>query len=164
MTDGVIKDCDHTSVGILVFKDGNLLIIDRKRPPLGLAAPAGHVDKHGGSDDSKDQQYKKAAIEELKEETGLSATSLALIWEGVKKNPCRRPGGNWHYWHIYRAQASGELKPSTEETRGHLWCSRGQMENLLDGKVVTVNGREAGLELVWKEMFNDIGILGMFWG
>lgn len=154
--------CDHTSVGILVFQDEKLLIIDRKRPPLGLAAPAGHVDKHGNPDDPEEQQYEQAAGNELEEETGLSAISLTLIGEGRKENPCRRPDGTWHYWRIYQAEAVGELRPSTEETRGHFWCSRKQMVDLLNNQSVTMNHGEIGLEPVWRDWFTEIDILSRF--
>ena len=157
-----IAPCDHTSVGVLVFRDKKLLIIDRRRPPLGLAAPAGHVDKHGNPDDSKEKQYEKAAIEELREEAGLKATSLKLIAEGRKENPCRRPGGSWHHWCIYSAEAVGELKPNTEETRGHFWCSREQMEGLLAGTPVQMERGAAGLEPVWRDWFAEVDILSLF--
>lgn len=154
--------CDHTSVGILVFRDGKLLIIDRKRPPLGLAAPAGHVDKHGDPNDPEEKQYEQAAINELKEEAGLTATSLTLIDEGRMENPCRRPGGDWHYWRIYHAEAEGELQPSTEETRGHFWCSKEQMAALLDNESVRMDHGEIGLEPVWRDWFERINVLKQF--
>ncbi len=157
-----IAPCDHTSVGIIVFRVGELLIIDRKRPPFGLAAPAGHVDKHGNIDDPEEAQFERAAIEELEEETGLVATSLTLIGEGRKDNPCRRSGGSWHYWRIYRAETTGDLRPSTEETRGCFWCSYEQMRLLLDGKTIQMSYGEASLEPVWREWFLRLNMLDKF--
>lgn len=154
--------CDHTSVGVLVFKGDKLLIIDRKRPPLGLAAPAGHVDKHGNPEDSEAKQFEQAARNELEEEVGLTATRLTLLAEGQMDNPCRRPGGDWHYWRIYEAQAIGDLNPSEEETRGHFWCSREQMRALLDNESVTMGHGEIGLEPVWRDWFSRINVLGLF--
>ena len=84
-----MKKCDHKSVGILVMRDGKLLLIERKKPPFGFAPPAGHIDEHGG--------FEEAAINELKEEVGLDVLSLKLAAEGRKENPCRR-GSAWHYW------------------------------------------------------------------
>lgn len=156
------QSCDHTSVGVLVFRDGKLLIINRKRPPLGLAAPAGHVDKHGNPGDPESSRFEMAARNELEEETGLQATSLTLIGEGRKENPCRRPDGTWHYWRIYRAEAAGELKPSSEETQGHLWCTREQMAELLAGKSIAMSRGEAGLEPVWRDWFTELDILRHF--
>ena len=157
-----IEPCDHTSVGILVFQDGKLLLIDRKRPPLGLAAPAGHVDKHGDPVKAEELRFQKAAVEELQEETGLIAISLELVAEGRKENPCRRPGGDWHYWRIYKAGVMGELKPSTEETRGHMWCSVDQMRQLLGGTSIQMPMGPAGLEPVWSKWFTEIDIISMF--
>lgn len=157
-----IEPCDHTSVGIIIFRDGKLLLIDRKRPPLGLAAPAGHVDKHGDHADTEETQFEKAAQQETLEETGLTVTSLKLVAEGRKENPCRRPDGAWHYWRIYRAEVQGELRPSTEETRGHFECSIEEMIDLLAGNSMTTKYGEAGLEPVWKQWFNEINVLDHF--
>ncbi len=104
----------------------------------------------------------KAAKAELQEEAGLVATSLICIAEGRKENPCRREGGTWHYWRIYKANADGELKPSTEETRGSFWCTREQMRDMLDGKAIRMPHGEAGLEPVWREWFSELNILGHF--
>jgi ADP-ribose pyrophosphatase YjhB (NUDIX family) len=155
-----VQPCDHTSVGILVFQEEKLLLIDRKRPPLGLAAPAGHVDKHGDADDPEEKQFEDAARAELEEEAGLRVISLKLIGEGRKENPCRRPEGTWHYWRIYLAEAEGELKPSTEETRGHVWCSKREMEELLSGESIMISsGKLGGLERVWLDWFTELDIL-----
>jgi len=147
--------CDHTSVGVLVFRDDKLLLIDRKRPPFGFAAPAGHVDDHGNPNDTEEERYEKAAVAELKEETGLIATSLTLVAEGRKDTPCRR-GGAWHYWRIYRAETTGDLQLSDEETHGHLWCSKEQIKELLAGKPVRIEGKEAYLEPVWREWLSEL--------
>lgn len=155
--------CDHTSVGILVFRDGKLLLIDRKQPPFGLAAPAGHVDAHGNAASTEVARYEQAAKDELSEETGLVARSLSLVAEGRKDNPCRRTGGSWHYWRIYRAEAVGLLKPSATETRGHLWCTVTEMEQLLSGRALALaGGQVAELEPVWREWFRELRILDLF--
>jgi len=39
-----LKNCDHTGVGIHVWRNGKLLLIERKKFPFGFAPPAGHVD------------------------------------------------------------------------------------------------------------------------
>ncbi|HEY4488908.1 MAG TPA: NUDIX domain-containing protein [Candidatus Paceibacterota bacterium] len=150
-----MQPCDHSSVGVLVYRDGRLLLIDRKRPPFGLAAPAGHVDDHGDSGDTEEERYKKAAIAELGEETGLTTLSLELVTEGRRDNPCRR-GSTWHYWRIYRAKTSGELNLSEEETQGHLWCNEQQMKELLAGKPILIDEKEASLEPVWREWFSEL--------
>jgi ADP-ribose pyrophosphatase YjhB (NUDIX family) len=95
-------ECDHTSVGVLVWHGESLLLIERKNFPFGFAPPAGHVDDHGS--------YEEAARIELEEEVGLHATSISLVIEGRKQNPCRRVGGNWHYWKVFEATVDGQLE------------------------------------------------------
>ena len=80
-----IKNCDNKSVGMLIWKDDKLLLIERMKFPFGFAVPAGHVDDHGSFED--------AAKEEVQEEVGFEVTNLKLITEGRKENICRRPGG-----------------------------------------------------------------------
>lgn len=157
-----VKTCDHTSVGVLVFRDGTLLLIDRKRPPFGLAAPAGHVDSHGDSDATEHTRFQQTAKDELQEETGLTATRLTLVAEGRKENACRRIDGSWHFWRIYEADTVGELAPSTDETNGAFWCTREQMKDLLEGKAIQMPYGEVALESVWKEWFEELDILPRF--
>ena len=64
------KKCDHTSVGMLVWKEDKLLLIERKKPPFGFALPAGHVD----GDDS----FEVAAKRELEEEVGLKTNNIRV--------------------------------------------------------------------------------------
>lgn len=37
------KICDHTSVGMFVWRGGKLLLIERAKFPFGFAVPAGHL-------------------------------------------------------------------------------------------------------------------------
>lgn len=78
------KICDHTSVGMFVYKGDKLLLIERKKFPFGFAVPAGHVDN--------DHDFETAALRELKEEVGLDGVTLTKIYEGRRDNPCRREG------------------------------------------------------------------------
>src|SRR3989344_7546233 len=98
------KICDNKSVGIIVRKDGKLLMIERKKYPFGFALPAGHQD--GDSPE-------KTAAKELSEEAGLMAENLEKRLEVSFNNPCRRDGGTYHDWTIFEASRwHGELKPS----------------------------------------------------
>src|SRR5919106_6185576 len=110
---GHIPRCDHTSVGMLIWRDGKLLLIERRKPPFGFAPPAGHVDGR--------QSYEEAARAELKEEVGLDALELKLVAKGKRNNPCRRPGGKWHDWQIYDVRYVGHLTPSVSETKKAAW-------------------------------------------
>lgn len=153
------KVCDNKSVGMLVWKDNKLLLIERKQPPFGFAPPAGHLDD--------DTSFEKAAKRELNEEVGLETKSLRLVTEARKENPCRREGGSWHYWKIYEVKAEGKLRPSKDETKQVGWYSRIQIEKLakrteqyLASKIAENEWQASpGLEPVWYEWFKELKII-----
>lgn len=154
------KTCDHTSVGILVWRDNKLLLIQRARPPFGMAVPAGHVDVHG--------TYEKAASDELAEEVGLTAERFGLAAEGRMENPCRREGGTWHYWKLYKAEGvSGEVVPSADETKSYVWADVATLKRLSEkteryrsGTLPEEEWRSSpGLEPVMYDWFKKLGIL-----
>ena len=149
------QQCDHTSVGILVWNNDRLLLIERKKFPFGFAPPAGHVDNA--------ESYKKAAKKELLEEVGLTATRLSLLWEGDKDNPCRRPGGTWHAWKLYEATTKGTIKPSQDETKSVGWFTKYEVQTLAE-RTEGLTARNApesdwrkkpGLEPVWSEWLRE---------
>jgi ADP-ribose pyrophosphatase YjhB (NUDIX family) len=119
-----IKDCDNTSVGMFIWKDGKLLLIERMKFPFGFAVPAGHVDNHGS--------FENAAKEEVEEEVGLEVTELKLIAEGRRENVCRRPGGSWHYWKLYETKVQGDLKPSQDETKKAGWYTKDEIRKMAE--------------------------------
>ena len=151
--------CDHTSVGILVWQHGKLLMIERRRPPFGIAPPAGHVDDHGS--------FEQAARDELSEEVGLKAGPLALATAGARNNPCRRSDGSWHYWRIYETEATGTLKRSVDETKGARFYSLKEIVELhqrtqeyLEGKLDEKDWEKLpGLEPVWNTIFAELMII-----
>lgn len=161
----MVLACDHTSVGVVVERAGELLLIERKLPPVGFAPPAGHVDNHLNKLGQPD--FEAAARAELIEEVGLIAIELALVGEGRRENPCRRPGGTWHYWKIYRAVVSGNIKPSPREVKTFRWCSRTQLRKLAErtrrftaGKINENEWRlNPGLEPIWVEWLADLRML-----
>lgn len=118
------KDCDNKSVGMIIEENGKILLVEREKPPFGFSFPAGHVDDHGS--------FEQAAIEETSEETGLKVTSLSLIFEGKLKNYCRRKGGTWHYWKIYKTKVEGEINFSREESKQCNWYTKEQVQQLVD--------------------------------
>jgi ADP-ribose pyrophosphatase YjhB (NUDIX family) len=109
----MLKICDHTSVGMIVQKDGKILLIERANFPKGFACPAGHVDG--------DETYEISATRELKEEVGLDTTDLQLLIDKRKENPCKREGGTWHHWKIYKTEAAGDVVRSLDETKKAGW-------------------------------------------
>lgn len=110
------KTCDNKSVGILVWRDGKLLMVERKKYNFGFAVPAGHQDG-----DNPETCAKK----ELWEEVGLNAKKLATKLARDLKNPCGRENGAHHEWTIVEAEEwDGEIRPSEDETKGYLWADR----------------------------------------
>lgn len=154
------KRCDHTSVGILVVRGSKLLLIERRRPPIGYAPPAGHVDD--------DHSFIEAARRELQEEVGVTAENLVLIAEGRKDNPCRRERGTWHYWKIYLADEDGkELALAEAEAKSARWCDLDDLirlqlrtEAYVKREVCEKEWAESpGLEPVWAEWLQQLGVL-----
>jgi ADP-ribose pyrophosphatase YjhB (NUDIX family) len=150
--------CDHKSVGILVWKDGRLLLIERRNFPFGFAPPAGHLD--GDS-------YEEAAKRELKEEVGLEATDLKLLLEERADTSCRREKDGWHYWKIYESKVNGEVKHSPQETKQAGWYDLKQIRSLAEktgryrkAKISDEDWQEdPGIENVWLDWFNNLGII-----
>ena len=153
------KICDHTSVGMFVWRNDKLLLIERARFPFGFAIPAGHVDG--------DPKFEKAAERELKEEVGLSTESLELISEGKKENHCRREGGTWHYWKLYQVIATGEINRSKDETNKADWYTKDEIKKLAE-KTEKYNEKQIsedewnknpGLEPIMYEWFKELTII-----
>lgn len=153
------KICDHTSVGMIVKKDGKILLIERAKFPKGFACPAGHVDS--------DPDYETSARRELKEEVGLDATDLKLLIDKREENPCRREGGTWHHWKIYEVLANGDVERSENETKKAGWYSMEEIKALGEKTERYLKGEmpeeewnaNPGLEPVWMEWFKELKIL-----
>ena len=153
------KICDNKSVGMLVYKNESLLLIERKKFPFGFAPPAGHVDDKG--------TFENAAKEEIEEEVGLTPLKIELIKEGRKENPCRREGGTWHYWKIYKVEAEGDIKRSEDETKQAGWFTNDQIKELAQrteiyraGKLSEEEWQKApGIEPVWYDWLKELQII-----
>jgi ADP-ribose pyrophosphatase YjhB (NUDIX family) len=151
--------CDHKSVGMLIWDDNKLLLIERRKPPYGFAPPAGHIDDHGSFED--------AAKVEVKEEVGLDTRSLRVIAEGRKENPCRREDGTWHYWKIYEVKTEGDITASPDETKQYGWYTKEQIQKLAERTESYVSRKVSeaewqsspGMEPVWKEWLSELKIL-----
>lgn len=158
------KICDNTSVGMIVNHPDrkSIAILKRAKFPFGYACPAGHIDG--------DENPEKAAQRELKEEVGLDgrSTTFRVVYEGRKENPCRRQGGNWHHWTIFRAEAtSSVIVRSEDETVEADWYTQEQIQQLakrtqqyIDGLVTEQEWEEdPGLEPIWFEFLEGLGIV-----
>ena len=156
-----VERCTNTSAGILVVREGRLLLIERRNPPYAWAPPAGHVDEG--------ETYEQAARRELLEEVGLTASSLTLVHRGQRRNQCRRPGGDHHQWEVFTADAEGDPVRSETETRSMRWVTPGELaqlrvvsrRHLVSGAGAEQWREQPGLEPVWMRMLMGIG--GEWW-
>jgi ADP-ribose pyrophosphatase YjhB (NUDIX family) len=155
-----IPQCNHTSVGIIVIRDEQLLLIERQKFPWGYACPAGHVEDG--------EEFVAAARRELREETGLIATSLHVFFAGEVENPCRRPGGAWHYWRLYEAvEFSGELIHNKDEVKKIGWYPLASVRELAERTEEYRAGRipeeewqqRPGIEPVWYDFLKMARII-----
>jgi ADP-ribose pyrophosphatase YjhB (NUDIX family) len=154
-----LKICDHKSVGMFVWTNQKLLLIERVKGTLGFAIPAGHVDG--------DLTYDDAAKRELKEEVGLNTINLEKVAEGRKENFCHRTDGSWHFWKLYKVIVGGELAPSPSETKKAGWYSIEEIKKFAE-KTEKYNKKEIseeqwaaspGLEPVMLEWFKELKII-----
>lgn len=102
--------CSGISVGVLIFRNGKLLLGLRRKPPFGWAPPSGHFE-------TSDFTVIMTAQREVNEETGLRLVSSQLKHE--KKhvpNLCSR-GTTHHDWFVLEGEAVGEAKPKDDETK-----------------------------------------------
>jgi len=156
-----MKTCDNTSVGAIITNDAEeVLLIERKKFPFGLAAPAGHIDAFVSPEE--------AIKQEVLEEVGLQVSSLHLLKGNVcKENPCRREGGDHHTWWVYEVDATGILTPSDSETKGARWYSLDEVHSLAQRTESYTKGlisEEAwqarpGLEPIWYDWFRELQII-----
>lgn len=153
--------CDNKSVGVIIQNEqGQTLLIDRAKFPFGLAAPAGHIDSHGNSE--------QAAITEVFEEVGLTlaATNLKrVIANRYVNNSCRRSGGNYHIWDVYVASnIEGQIVQSNTEILASGWRTRKQLQELARATLrlgeVTERGTQA-LEPIWLQFFTELGMVAI---
>jgi 8-oxo-dGTP pyrophosphatase MutT (NUDIX family) len=155
--------CDNRSVGIVITDAaGRHLVFDRATYPPGAAACAGHVDGHASDED--------AARAEVREESGLTVDSLAVITTGWRANACRRaPGsrGVGHQWTVFATLAHGELSPSPRETANIRWAAPAEMHELYLRTLDLATGaitaeqfeQQPGLSPVWALWFHRAGAL-----
>jgi 8-oxo-dGTP pyrophosphatase MutT (NUDIX family) len=158
---GKTKPCDHAAVGVLISSPAGLLVFERVRPPAGIAPVAGHVDQHGGPE--------QAARAEVGEEVGLTVTSLLPLTTAWRPNRCRRPATDrvGHYWSVYRAEVSGQIRPSAQEVRVPRWLHQDQLQQHALRTAAYAEGRlseaqfaaEPGLEPMWVRFLHELELV-----
>lgn len=128
----------HYSVGALIHKDGQYLLIERAIPPLGFAGVAGHVDEG--------ESPEQSLVREVEEEIGLKVASKKLLFEEeLDWNWCSK-GVNNHYWYLFECEVIGEMKRDKRETKSADWYEIDQIKKLT-------------LEPVWKYWFEKLKII-----
>lgn len=158
------KVCDHTSVGVIVRnQEGKFALLKRAKFPVGIAPPAGHIDDHGG--------VEQAAEDEVYEELGISVKGKlqrTAIYERRVENRCRREGGDYHIWYIFKATIeSSELRPSPDETKGADWYDQDGLQMFADRTAAYHTGKisekdwtaNPGLEEVWVPFMSELGYI-----
>jgi len=148
----MIEACDHQCVGVLIVNPNDeVLVIERARPPLFWAPPAGHVDDHGSE--------LTAAIEETSEEVGieLSVDGLERVLSGehMTDNQCRRSRDGWHDWSVFTARVGEtEVVASPAEVKRFAWVSSAVLHAMAYETDYPMR-----LEPVWTSMLEKLGWL-----
>lgn len=115
----------HRSVGAAVISGGKVLLLMRKKYPFAYTVPAGHLEP---SDDSPE----KAAAREIKEETGIEASSQELekVFQGRIEDPCRR-GADYHDWNFYVLKSDEDEDVRLNDEADHAeWLSIDEIEEM----------------------------------
>lgn len=112
----------HFSVGAVLRQNGKYLLINRAVYPPGHACPAGHIDINESPAD--------ALRREVKEETGLEAKNLKLIFhETLDWNECSH-AVRIHEWFVYECDFEGTLELSRAEAKGGGWYTPAEIKKL----------------------------------
>lgn len=113
----------HESVGVVVRQEKKLLGLLRQIYPFAYTIPAGHLDA--------EENPERAAMRELKEETGLSTNKLKLIGEfDLPGDSCRR-GSDHHRWHLYYVDIHSSVRLQlSDEASIAQWLSLSQLREL----------------------------------
>lgn len=173
------KICDNKSVGEIFYKGRDLLMIERWNYPQSFALPAGHLDGYS---------FEEAAKKESLEEVGLTILKNDLVWSGRVDNPCRREGGSYHDWEVYRAKSWSGMPRAGDDAKNYFWASPERLSRLarhteyfmkkyntdfhhVGNLIVKIFGDpaakntdhewvdEMGLEPVWYFILRELGII-----
>jgi len=124
--DNLVEEMPKAACVLIWRQDGKILAVSRPDDPDAFTLPGGGVDP--GED------FEQAAIRELKEETGLDATNLEPIFQGVETD---------HLTTTFEGDVSGVF--GTEETGRIAWVT----------PTVLVDGPFGGYN---RQLFDQLGI------
>lgn len=108
------KTCDNKSVGTIIRKGEEILMINRHNYPEAFALPAGHLD--GDSPDF-------ASGKECKEEVGVQVMKQRMLHEGEINNLCKRLGGTHHRWYLFEATEWSGEPAAGSDAKEFFWAS-----------------------------------------
>ncbi|MBI2625109.1 MAG: NUDIX hydrolase [Candidatus Nealsonbacteria bacterium] len=132
------KSCSGKSAGIVVNKEGKILLIDRAIFPFGWACPAGHIDEG--------ELPEETVRRELEEETGLVVNSSKLVFEEkMVPNQCSR-GTGFHDWYVFEGDVSGDLRIAEREVKNVGWFEIKEIKGLT-------------LEPIWEKWFKKLKVI-----
>lgn len=126
------------SVGVVVLnKEGEILLLDRRKGVLGWACPAGHLEDG--------ENHLGTLKRELVEETGVQVNDTAkLVLHADMNNACKR-GFDAHEWWVYVLEAISdhvELK-EPDKHKGIGWFKSSEVDVL-------------ELEPVWRAILDNL--------
>lgn len=142
--------CSRKSVGVLIMRGRDILLVERLTGAVGHACIAGHVEPGEG--------FETAAARETWEESGLEVTSLRQIGQGRRHERCKRLGSTFHDWRVYQAEVAGfDARLNATEARSIGWYDPQQLaaqvlrtEEYLEHLIAEADWQShPGLERVW---------------
>jgi len=116
----------NKSVGAIIKNsEGRILLIERRKEPLGWAAPAGHMEEG--------ESPEEAIIREVQEEVGFRVIDLKLVHnEFIKWNICSR-GHNGHDWFVFELLSyTGDFKLEKREAKDYKWVDLNEFNEILE--------------------------------
>lgn len=113
--------CSGRSVGAIIKKNNKVLLLERVFFPLGWAPPGGHIDKG--------ELPKAAVIREIREETGLIATSCRLLTKGKRVKDLCWAKRKYHDWWMFECQYKGRVRLDKGESKKFRWFPVNKIKN-----------------------------------
>jgi hypothetical protein len=149
-------------VGVLVTDGRGRVLVGDRVDGAGAVPVAGHQDAHPNP--------RQAARAHVKNETGLTVTTLDQITGGWRADRCRRgdgPDGPGHTWAIFAAAAAGAPQTDLGGYRTLRWVDRAELGALVVRTLAYARGQVSasewaarpGVEPVWVFWLHAVGLV-----